>query len=74
MGKKLYGNPKEKGRLLASGRGGYDMMDICYRKGWDDDNTILEVTDTNDLDSRWRIYQRNRLTTDAMEQQRKSQR
>ena len=54
--KKDYSNGREKGALLASGRGQYDMMDICYRRGWNDENTILVVSNADDFDSRWKIY------------------
>lgn len=58
MAKKIYNdNNLKQGRLLASGRGDYDMLDICYKKGWTDENTILVVDDTDDLDSKWRIYE-----------------
>ena len=58
MASKIYNdNGLKQGRLLARGRGTYDMMDKCYKNGWDDSNTILVVEDTNDLDSKWRIYE-----------------
>lgn len=54
--KKDYSNGRKKGALLASGRGQYDMMDVCYRRGWSDENTILVVSNADDLNSRWQIY------------------
>lgn len=54
--KKDYSNGRKKGALLASGRGQYDMMDVCYRNKWSDDNTILVVSDVNNFDSKWKIY------------------
>lgn len=58
MASKIYNdNGLKQGRLLAQGRGGYDMMDICYKNNWSDENTILVVEDTSDLDSKWRIYE-----------------
>lgn len=53
---KDYSNNRKKGALLASGRGQYDLMDICYKNKWSDDNTILVVADANDFDSKWKIY------------------
>ena len=55
---KDFGNGARRGRLLARGRGGYSMMDICYKRGYSDENTILVVDNVNDLDSTWRIYER----------------
>lgn len=58
MASKIYNdNGLKQGRLLASGRGSYDMMDVCYKHNWDDSNTILVVEDTDDMDSKWRIYE-----------------
>lgn len=58
MASKIYNdNGLKQGRLLARGRGSYDMMDKCYKNKWDDSNTILVVEDTDDLDSKWRIYE-----------------
>ena len=72
---KLYNaSPSDKGALLARGHGIFSMLDKSYQNGWSDENSILEVDNPDDGDSRWRIYQRKRLTSDAMEQQRKSQR
>lgn len=58
MASKIYNdNGLKQGRLLAHGRGSYDMMDVCYKHNWDDSNTILVVEDTNDMNSKWRIYE-----------------
>lgn len=58
MASKTYNdNGLKQGRLLASGRGSYSMMDKCYKNNWNDSNTILVVEDTDDLDSKWRIYE-----------------
>ena len=58
MASKIYNdNGLKQGRLLASGRGAQKMMDICYKNNWSDENTILVVEDTSDLDSKWRIYE-----------------
>lgn len=58
MASKIYNdNGLKQGRLLARGRGSYDMMDKCYKNNWDDSNTILVVEDTSDMNSKWRIYE-----------------
>lgn len=54
--KKDYSNGRKKGRLLASGRGQYKLMDLCYKNQWTDDNSILVVEDANDFDSKWKLY------------------
>lgn len=54
--KKDFGNGAEKGRLLSYGRGWADMMAECKRYGWTTENTILVVANSNDLNSRWKIY------------------
>ena len=54
----------KKGRLLAQGYGGYSMMDESYKHGWSNENTILEVSNPNDLDSKWRIYERTAIAKD----------
>lgn len=56
----------KKGRLLGSGRGDYSMMDMSYRNGWSTDNTILEVSNPNDMNSRWRIYERKAINETAV--------
>lgn len=53
-----YSNGAEKGRVLARGRGAYKMMDVCYRNGWSDDNTILVVNNGDSLESSWTIYEK----------------
>ena len=58
MAKKDFGKGEKKGRLLASGRGCYSMMDQCYKNGWSDENTILVVMNSDDLESRWKIYEK----------------
>lgn len=54
--KKDYSNGREKGRLLASGRGQYSLMNKCYKNHWTDDNSILVVEDADDFDSKWKLY------------------
>lgn len=54
----------KKGRLLAQGRGVHDMMDASYKGGWSDENSILEVSNPSDLDSKWRIYERTAIAKD----------
>lgn len=57
MAREIYNsNNLKRGRLLASGRGVCNMLDVCYRKGWTDKNTILIVDNTDDMDSKWRLY------------------
>lgn len=53
-----YGKGAKRGRLLAQGRGWHDMMDVCYQHKWDNDNTILVVSNANNLDSKWYIYEK----------------
>lgn len=42
--------------ILAEGDGIEEMFEICNKKGYDDDNSILIVADSNTLDSHWWIY------------------
>ena len=46
-----------RGRVLARGRGVFQMLDRSYKEGWNDDNSILDVKDVNNLDSSWTIYE-----------------
>lgn len=56
--KKIYNDAGlEFGKLLAKGKGQYDLMDVCYKNKWTADNTILVVENTNDLESGWEIYE-----------------
>ena len=56
-GKIFNDNGLKQGRLLAQGHGDYDMMDKCFKNNWNDSNTILVVEDTDDMNSKWRIYE-----------------
>lgn len=57
MASKLYNeNGAELGRVLATGKGLAEMFEVCARNKWDDENTVLYVADTGDLNSKWKIY------------------
>ena len=43
---------------LAFGKGIDSMMDVSYKNNYTDKNTILEVENPNDLDSKWRIWRK----------------
>lgn len=58
MNKLDYSNGDKKGRVLARGRGQFELMDICYKHKWSDDNSILVVENGDDLDSKWTLYER----------------
>lgn len=45
-----------KNKLLCSGYGVMDMMNICQENNWDSSNTILEIKNPNKLDSKWLIW------------------
>lgn len=47
-----------RGRMLASGKGLTSCLDICYQNKWNDENTILVVSNASDFESRWRIYEK----------------
>lgn len=47
---------QDKGRVLARGRGLYQMGDVSYKHNWGDENSILDVKNTGSLDSPWTIY------------------
>ena len=49
---------ENKGSLLAKGKGIFSMGDISYKRGYSNQNTVLEVKNPNDLDSEWKIYRR----------------
>lgn len=53
-----YGNGAKKGKLLARGKGAWNMLDVSYRNGYTNDNTILVVDNADTLDSTWRIYEK----------------
>lgn len=50
-------NDKHGKRVLAKGRGQYDLMDVCYKHHWTDENSVLVVDDVDDMDSTWTIYE-----------------
>lgn len=56
----LYGSSNEKGKLLARGTGVNSMMDTSYKRKYNNDNTILEVSNPDDFNSSWRIYERKK--------------
>lgn len=51
----------KKGKKLATGTGIKSMGEKSYKNKWSNENTILEVKDTSDLNSRWNIYERQRI-------------
>lgn len=52
-------NGEKHGRkVLARGKGINKMLDVCYKKGLNNANSVLVVKDTGDLDSSWIIYNR----------------
>lgn len=46
-------------KVLVKVKGVYDMLDVCYKNGWSEDNSTLVVKDKNDLDSSWVIYSKD---------------
>ena len=51
----------KKGKKLATGTGLHSMGVKSYKNKWNNRNTILEVMDESNLDSRWNIYERQRI-------------
>ena len=49
------------GRKLASGRGLDDMFYESKQLKLNDRNSILEVKNPSDLDSKWNLYKRERI-------------
>lgn len=45
---------------LASGYGIDDMLDVCHKNKWTDENTILIVKNSNDLNSKWWILEKEK--------------
>lgn len=43
------------GKILAQGRGVFDMMNKSSKLGLSKENSILEIDDETDLNSKWRI-------------------
>lgn len=52
------------GKKLATGTGVGSMMDKSYKNGWTRENSILEVKDPSDLNSRWNIYEKTAIKED----------
>lgn len=48
----------KKGILLAQGSGVFNMMDVSAKKGFNKENSILEVLDETDISSPWKIYKK----------------
>lgn len=46
--------------ILAKGLGMENMLDICYQNKWTNDNTILIVENSNDLNSKWWILEKEK--------------
>ena len=44
-------------KLLASGHGIFSLLDTCYKNKWTKQNSRVEISNTNDLNSKWRIYE-----------------
>lgn len=53
---KHYYTDKDKGSVLARGRGIYSMGDVSYKNKWSNENSILDVKNPDSLDSSWTIY------------------
>lgn len=51
----------KKGKKLATGTGVNSMMDKSYKNNWSNENTILEVKNPSDLNSRWNIYEKIKI-------------
>lgn len=51
----------KRGKKLATGRGLKSMGEKSYKYKWNNRNTILEVEEPSDIDSRWNIYERQRI-------------
>ena len=47
---------RQFGTLLAQGKGVNSMMDISYKRKLSNNNSILWVKDTSDINSSWKIY------------------
>lgn len=44
-------------KLLASGHGIFNLLDTCYKHKWTKQNSRVVISNTNDLESKWRIYE-----------------
>lgn len=42
--------------ILARGRGIARMLDVCYKRGLSNDNSVLVVRNPGDLNSSWVVY------------------
>ena len=51
----------KKGKKLATGTGVDSMMAKSYKYKWSTKNTILEVKNPSDLNSRWNIYEKIKI-------------
>ena len=52
------------GKKLATGTGVNSMLDKSYKNNWSTENTILEVKDPSDFNSRWNIYEKTAIKED----------
>lgn len=59
-------NKYKKGGLLGYGKGVDDMMRESYMNNWKPDNTILEVDNPKNINSKWRIYERKAIKETAV--------
>lgn len=59
------------GKKLATGTGVSSMMNKSYKNGWTRENSILEVKDPSDLNSRWNIYEKTAIAKDISRVKRK---
>jgi hypothetical protein len=51
----------KRGKKLATGRGLKSMGEKSYKYKWNDRNSILEVEEPSDINSRWNIYERQMI-------------
>lgn len=51
----------KRGKKLATGTGLKSMGEKSYKYKWNNRNTILEVKEPSNIDSRWNIYERQRI-------------
>lgn len=53
---KKKNNLKKNMKKIASGKGIKSLLDICYKKGYNNKNTVLYIKNKNTLASYWELY------------------
>lgn len=53
---KKKNNLKQNMKKVASGKGILSLLDVCYKKGYNKDNTVLYIKNKNTLASSWELY------------------